>query len=174
MFGSIIWGLDEWLPYPPYLAKFSSPRNAMDPNIQYILAISLFVGVNHTFQWCVYVSMGFIHIFVGTFDVCVGANESMLIKNICGEPSRCVFQPNLKHTKHTIIIWTCRTMYIHIYMYLCILNIQCLQVWTLINLFFPKKYLGGQNRRQTIVSWLVNHPPPWRTPPKKNEEIRPY
>ena len=52
----------------------------MDPNIQYILAISLFVGVNHTFQWCVYVSMGFIHIFVGTFDVCVGANESMLIK----------------------------------------------------------------------------------------------
>ena len=24
--------------------------------------------------------MGFIHIFVGTFDVCVGANESMLIK----------------------------------------------------------------------------------------------
>ena len=86
MFGSIIWGLDEWLPYPPYLAKFSSPRDAIDPNIQYILAISLFVGVNHIvhcicspfwggicFIWCVYVSMGFIH-------VCVGANESMLIK----------------------------------------------------------------------------------------------
>ena len=68
MFGSIIWGLDARLPYPPYLANVFSSRIAMDPNIQYKLAISLYVGVNHVEYGHPFWGEDFVHLMYVCFN----------------------------------------------------------------------------------------------------------